>query len=54
MIYQMLKNVIITKDYAGEHKNEKEEIINKLDVFLTFNRINEEQYKEVHELVEPK
>lgn len=54
MIYQMLKNIINTKDYAGEHKNEKEEIMNKLDVFLTFNRINEDQYKELDELVEPK
>lgn len=53
MIYQMLKNVISMKDYTSENKSEKEEMLNKLDVFLTFSRINEEQYKELHNLVEP-
>lgn len=53
MIYELLKNIISSKDYAGESKAEKEEMLNKLDVFLTFNRISKEQYKELHNIVEP-
>ena len=48
MIYQLLKRMIITGNY------EKDDIQNKLDVFFAVNRITEEQYLELTELINPK
>lgn len=41
MIYNLLKGVITSVNY------DKIDITNKLDVFLLFNRITEEQYQEL-------
>ena len=48
MIYILLKRMITTGNY------EKEDMQNKLDVFFAVNRITEEQYLELTELINPK
>ena len=48
MIYQLLKRMITTGNY------EKEDMQNKLDIFFAVNRITEEQYLELTELINPK
>ena len=48
MIYQLLKRMITTGNY------EKDDMQNKLDVFFAVNRITEEQYLELTELINPK
>ena len=48
MIYTLLKRMIVTENY------EKDDIQNKLDVFFAVNRITEEQYLELTELINPK
>lgn len=45
MLYNLLKNLIT----AG--KFEKEDMINKLNVFFTFNQITVEEYQELLEKV---
>ncbi|MFX0547905.1 hypothetical protein ACOAKC_01090 [Hathewaya histolytica] len=47
MLYNLLNN-LITNNYF-----EKEDITNKLNVFLTFNQITMEQYKELMSKVNP-
>lgn len=41
MIYSLLKNLIEADRY------EKEDMLNKLDVFYTFNRIKVDEYEEL-------
>ncbi len=41
MLYNLLKNLIENNHY------EKEDMINKLNVFFTFNQITTEQYQEL-------
>ena len=48
MIYQLLKRMITTGNY------EKDDMQNKLDVFFAVNRITEEQYLELTELINSK
>ena len=48
MIYPLLKRMIVTGNY------EKDDMQNKLDIFFTVNRITEEQYLELTELINPK
>ena len=48
MIYALLKRMITTGNY------EKDDMQNKLDVFFAVNRITEEQYLELTELINPK
>ena len=48
MIYQLLKRMIVTGNY------EKDDMQNKLDVFFAVNRITEEQYLELTELINSK
>lgn len=48
MIYRLLKRMITTGNY------EKEDMQNKLDVFFAVNRITEEQYLELTELINSK
>ena len=48
MIYTLLKRMITTGNY------EKNDMQNKLDVFFAVNRITEEQYLELTELINPK
>lgn len=45
MIYRLLKRMITTGNY------EKEDMQNKLDIFFAVNRITEEQYLELTELI---
>lgn len=45
MIYTLLKNLID----AGRY--DKEDMLNKLDVFFAFNRLDIEQYQELLEMV---
>ena len=45
MLYNLLKNLVLKKHY------EKEDMLNKLNVFYTFNQITMEQYKELLEKV---
>lgn len=45
MIYNLLLNLI----NAGKY--EKEDMLNKIDVFFTFDRITVEQYQELLELI---
>ena len=45
MIYNLLKNLIT----AGKY--EKEDMMNKLDVFFAFDRITLEQYQELIEII---
>lgn len=47
MLYNLLNNLI----EAGRF--EKEDMMNKLDIFLTFDRITAEQYQELLERVNP-
>ncbi|GEM_PF-381582 len=47
MIYILLNNLIT----AGKY--EKEDMLNKLDVFFAFDRIATEQYQELLEKVNP-
>ncbi|GAA0717283.1 hypothetical protein GCM10008905_02770 [Clostridium malenominatum] len=47
MLYNALKNLIVNKRY------EKEDMNNKLDIFLAFDRITLEQYTELYGLVNP-
>ena len=48
MIYRLLKRMITTGNY------EKEDTQNKLDIFFAVNRITEEQYLELTELINSK
>ena len=48
MIYALLKRMIITGNY------EKDDMQNKLDVFFAVNRITEEQYLELTNLINSK
>ena len=48
MIYQLLKRMIVTGNY------EKEDMQNKLDIFFAVNRITDEQYLELTELINSK
>ena len=48
MIYVLLKRMITTGNY------EKDDMQNKLDVFFAVNRITEEQYLELTELINSK
>ena len=48
MIYTLLKRMIVTGNY------EKGDMQNKLDVFFAVNRITEEQYLELTELINSK
>ena len=48
MIYGLLKRMITTGNY------EKEDMQNKLDIFFAVNRITEEQYLELTELINSK
>lgn len=48
MIYKLLKRMITTGNY------EKEDMQNKLDIFFAVNRITEEQYLELTELINSK
>ena len=48
MIYVLLKRMITTGNY------EKEDMQNKLDIFFAVNRITEEQYLELTELINSK
>ena len=48
MIYTLLKRMITTGNY------EKDDMQNKLDVFFAVNRITEEQYLELTELINSK
>ena len=48
MIYTLLKRMIVAGNY------EKDDMQNKLDVFFAVNRITEEQYLELTELINSK
>ena len=48
MIYTLLKRMITTGNY------EKDDMQNKLDVFFAVNRITEEQYLELTNLINSK
>lgn len=48
MIYTLLKRMITTGNY------EKEDMQNKLDIFFAVNRITDEQYLELTELINSK
>ena len=48
MIYTLLKRMITTGNY------EKEDMQNKLDIFFAVNRITEEQYLELTNLINSK
>ena len=48
MIYGLLKRMIVTGNY------QKDDMQNKLDVFFAVNRITEEQYLELTELINSK
>lgn len=48
MIYTLLKRMITKGNY------EKEDMQNKLDIFFAVNRITEEQYLELTELINSK
>ena len=48
MIYTLLKRMIVTGNY------EKDDMQNKLDVFFAVNRITEEQYLELTNLINSK
>lgn len=45
MIYTLLKNLVEAKKYN------KEDMLNKLDVFFAFDRITVEQYQELLEMI---
>ena len=47
MIYTLLKRMITTGNY------EKEDMQNKLDIFLAVNRTTEEQYLKITKLINP-
>lgn len=47
MTYKLLKRVISTGNY------DKEDMMQKLDVFLTFGRITQEQYQELAAAITP-
>lgn len=46
MIYNLLKKLILRGDYN------KEDLLNKMDTYLLFGRITQEQYNELAELME--
>ena len=46
MIYKLMKKMIVNHNYY-----DKEEVQRKLDVFYASNRITEEQYTELTELL---
>ena len=48
MIYTLLKRMITTNNY------QKDDMQNKLDIFFAVNRITEEQYLELTELINSK
>ncbi len=45
MTYKLLKRIIESGSY------DKEDISNKIDVFLTFNRVTKEEYEELQNLM---
>ena len=45
MLFKVLKNLINNKYYS------KEDIQDRVDVFMAYNRITEEQYAELMELI---
>lgn len=45
MLYDVLRSLIEKKAY------EYNDMQNKLDIFFTFNRINEEEYKELSNMI---
>lgn len=45
LTYNLLKRVIQNGGY------DKTDVLNKMDVFLMFNRITQDQYKELHDLI---
>lgn len=47
MLYKLLTNLITNKYY------EKEDMTNKLNVFMLYNQVSEEQYAELIALVNP-
>lgn len=47
MLYNALKSLIVNNRYVKEDMN------NKLDIFLAFDRITLEQYTELYALVNP-
>lgn len=46
MLYKVLKNLINNKYYS------KEDIQDRIDVFMAYNRITEEQYAELMNLID--
>lgn len=46
LTYNLLKKVIANGGY------DKDDLLNKLDVFLTFSRITQAQYEELQGLIE--
>lgn len=47
MLYKLLKN-LITNNYFT-----KEDMVNKLNVFMLYNQVTEEQYSELMSMVAP-
>lgn len=45
LTYNLLKRVIQNGSY------DKTDVLNKMDVFLTFDRITQDQYKELHDMI---
>ena len=46
MLFKVLQNLIKNKRYS------KEDILNRVDVFIAYNRITEEQYAELMNLID--
>ena len=46
MLYKVLKNLIVNKYYT------REDIHDRIDVFMAYNRITEEQYMELMNLID--
>lgn len=46
MLYKVLKNLIVNKYYT------REDIQDRIDVFMAYNRITEEQYMELMNLID--
>ena len=46
MLYKVLKNLIVNKYYT------REDIQDRIDVFMAYNRITEEQYAELMNLID--
>jgi hypothetical protein len=47
MLYKLLKNLIVNNYFV------KEDMTNKLNIFMLYNQITEDQYKELIALVNP-